>query len=79
MNFGPTCWRGDGSVGSFAAACGLAGAQPVGLGAGLEDVGVEGDPVHDGDQARVGEHGAQLKGRFVAIAMDARSSRSVMI
>jgi hypothetical protein len=25
----------------------LAGAQPVGLGASLDDVGFEGDPVHD--------------------------------
>src|SRR4029453_803780 len=38
---------------------GLAGAEPVGLGAGLENVGVEGDPVHDrGDEAGVGEDGA---------------------
>jgi len=49
------------SAGSFAAAGFLAGAQPVGLGAGLEDVGVEGDAVHDGgDQARVWEHGSPL-------------------
>ena len=35
----------------------LAGAKSVGLGAGLEDVGVEGDAVDDrGDQSRVGEH-----------------------
>ena len=38
---------------------GLAGAQSVGLGAGFEDVGVEGDAVDDrGDQAGVGEDGA---------------------
>ena len=34
----------------------LAGAQPVGLGAGLDDVGLEGDPVDDrGAEPRVGE------------------------
>ena len=34
----------------------LAGAQPVGLGAGLDDVGFEGDPVHDrGAEPGVGE------------------------
>ena len=34
----------------------LAGAQPEGLGAGLDDVGLEGDPVHDrGAEPRVGE------------------------
>ena len=38
--------------------CGLTGAWAVGLGAGLEDVGVEGDAVDDGcDQSRVGEDG----------------------
>jgi hypothetical protein len=59
---------------------GFAGAEPVGLGAGLEDVSVEGNPVHDrGDQAGVGEDGALLNGRLVPIAMEARSSRSVMI
>jgi hypothetical protein len=44
-------------------------------------VGVEGDPVDDGgDQAGVGEDGAPLlNGSLVAIAMEARSSRSVMI
>ena len=41
------------------AAAGLAGAEPVGLGAGFEDAGVEGDPVDDGgDEAGVGEDGA---------------------
>ena len=57
---------GEGSAGSFTAAGVLAGAEPVGLGAGLEDVGVEGDPVHDrGDQARVGEHGSPLTERQI--------------
>ena len=60
--------------------CGLAGAWAVGLGAGLEDVGVEGDAVDDGcDQSRVGEDGPHSeKGRLVAIAIEARSSRAVM-
>ena len=40
---------------------GLAGAQSVGLGAGLEEAGVEGDSVDDGgDQPWVGEDGAPL-------------------
>jgi hypothetical protein len=48
-----------------AAGC-LARGEPVGLGAGLEDVGVEGDPVHDrGDQAGVGEDGAPFAERQV--------------
>lgn len=43
----------------FAAGGGRAGAEAVGLGAGFEDVGVEGDAVDDGgDQAGVGEDGA---------------------
>ena len=43
----------------LSAAGGPGGAEPVGLGAGLEDVGVEGDPVDDrGDEAGVGEDGA---------------------
>jgi len=47
------------SAGFLAASGGLAGAQPVGLGAGFEDVGVEGDAVDDGgDRAWVGEDGA---------------------
>ena len=38
---------------------GLAGAESVGVGAGLDDVGVEGDAVDDrGDQAGVGEDGS---------------------
>lgn len=42
----------DGSAGL--ATCVLAGAQPVGLGAGLEGVGVEGDSVDDrGDEPGV--------------------------
>jgi len=58
VNFGPA-WVAWGLAGLSAAAGGLAGAEPVGLGAGLEDVGVESDPVDDrGDQAGVGEDGA---------------------
>jgi len=38
------------------AAAGLAGGEPVGAGAGLEDAGVEGDAVDDGgDEPRVWE------------------------
>jgi hypothetical protein len=38
----------------MSAGCG--GAEPVGLGAGFEDVGVEGDPVDDGgDEAGSGK------------------------
>ena len=49
-----------------AAGGGLAGAQPVGLGAGFEDVGVVGDAVHDrGNEAWVGEHGAPFAERQV--------------
>ena len=41
---------------SFASGGGCAGAEAVGLSAGFEDVGVEGDAVDDGgDQAGVGE------------------------
>jgi hypothetical protein len=48
-----------GSAGSFSSGRGLAGAEAVGLGAGFEEVGVEGDAVDDcGDQTRVGEHAA---------------------
>ena len=37
---------------------GLGGAQPVGVGAGLDDVGVVGEPVDDGGaEAGVGEGG----------------------
>ena len=79
-NFGPG-WVVWGLAGIFAVAGGFGGAEPVELGAGLEDVGVEGDPVHDrGDEAGVGEDGSPLlNGRLVPIAMEARSSRSVMI
>jgi hypothetical protein len=42
-------------AGSFGSGGGFAGAWSVGLGAGLEDVGVEGDAVDNGsDQAGVG-------------------------
>src|SRR6266567_3898067 len=42
-------------------AAGLGGAQPVGVGAGGDDVGVEGEPVDDGcAQPRVGEGGGPL-------------------
>jgi len=55
VNVGP----GDGSVGWSSAVRCFAGAESVGLAAGFEDVGVEGDPVDDGgDQAWVGEHAA---------------------
>jgi hypothetical protein len=40
---------------------GLGGAQPVGVGAGLDDVCLEGEPVDDGStQPRVGEGGCPL-------------------
>ena len=72
----PGRWSG----GILGAGGGLGGAEPVGLGAGLENVRVEGDPVDDrGDQAGVGEDGSHsLNGRLVPIAIEARSSRSVM-
>ncbi len=45
---------------------GLAGGEPVGLGAGLEDVGVVGDAVDDrGDKPGVGEYGSPLAERQV--------------
>jgi hypothetical protein len=48
------------------AAAGLAGGESVGLGAGLEDVGVEGDAVDDfGDEAGVGEHGCPFDERQI--------------
>jgi hypothetical protein len=44
------------SARSLAPVAGLAGAESVGLGAGLDDVGVEGDAVDDRDaEPRVGE------------------------
>src|SRR5712691_9602258 len=50
--------------GGSALAClvaGLGGAQPVGVGAGLDDVGVVGEPVDDrGAEPRVGEGGRPL-------------------
>src|ERR1700735_4468347 len=63
VNFGPAgCWL----YGFLGAVGGLGGAEPVGLGAGLEDVGVEGDPVDDrGDQAGVGEDGAPFAEREI--------------
>ena len=72
------CWPQhlgvEGSAGSFAAAGGFAGAESVGLGAGLEDVGVEGDPVDDGgDQAGVGEHGSPFAEGQVRGDRDGRS------
>jgi hypothetical protein len=47
---------------------GFAGGEPVGLGAGLDDVGIEGDTVDDGgDEPGVGEDCPHsLKGRLVA-------------
>src|SRR5260370_42258310 len=43
---------------------GLAGGEPVGLGAGFDDVGVEGDAVDDGgDEAGGGGHRAPLAGQ----------------
>ena len=51
---------------SFASGGGCAGAEAVGLSAGFEDVGVEGDAVDDGgDQAWVGEHSAPFAERQV--------------
>jgi hypothetical protein len=45
---------------------GLAGGELVGLGAGFDDVGVEGDAVDDGsDEARLGEHGSPFAERQV--------------
>ena len=44
----------------------IAGAEPVGLGSGFEEVGVEGDPVDDRDHhAGVGEDGSPLAEREV--------------
>ncbi len=61
-------------AGFSAAGGGFAGAEPVGLGAGLEDVGVEGDPVDDrGDQAGLGEDGAPFAERQVGPDRDGGS------
>jgi hypothetical protein len=51
------------------------------VGAGFQDVGVEGDTVDDGgDEAGVGEHRPHsLNGRFVPIATKARSSYSMIM
>ena len=47
------------ALGLLAPGCGLASGEPVGLGAGFDDVGVVGDPVDDGgDEAGVGDDGA---------------------
>ena len=66
---------------SAGTAGGLAGGEPVGVGAGLQDVRVEGDAVDNrGDEAGIGNTVPHsLNGRLVPIAMEARSSRSVMI
>ena len=60
---------------------GLGGAQPVGLRAGFNNVGIEGDAVDDrGDQARIGEDTPHsLNGRLLASPMLALSPRSVML
>jgi hypothetical protein len=77
VNFGPAralAWRSSWFSWGFGAAGGVGGAQPVGLGAGLEDVGIEGDPVHDGgDQAGVGEDGAPFAEREVGPDRDGGS------
>ena len=50
---------------------GFAGAEAVGLGAGFDDVGVEGDSVDDrGDEAGVGEDGSPLAEGQVACDAD---------
>ena len=55
------CADQAGWSGGFAAAAGLGGTEPEAVGAGLDDVGVERDPVDDGgDQAGVGDDGALL-------------------
>jgi hypothetical protein len=55
------CADKAGWSGGFAAAAGLGGTEPEAVGAGLDDVGVERDPVDDGgDQAGVGDDGAPL-------------------
>jgi len=71
----------QGFCSGLAAGAGPSGAQAVGIGSRLDDVGVEGEPVDDGGhQAGVGDDGAHsLNGRFEAVATEARSSRSVRI
>jgi hypothetical protein len=54
------------SGGFLASSGGAGGAEPVALGAGLDDVGVEGEPVDDGgDEARLGDDRAPLAERQV--------------
>lgn len=58
--------------GGLAAGPGLGGAEPVAVGAGLEDVGVEGDAVDDGgDEPGVGDDGAPFAEGQVAGQGDA--------
>jgi hypothetical protein len=70
---------GIGQLAMLAACAGLASAQPVGLGAGLDDVSVEGDAVDDGgDEAGVGEHGspfAERQNRSASARSRPRSTR----
>jgi hypothetical protein len=62
------------SAGLLAAGGGFAGAESVGLGAGFEDVGVEGDAVDDGgDEAGVGEYGSPFAEGQVGCYADACS------
>jgi hypothetical protein len=51
-----------------------AGGQPVGLGAGLQDVRVEGDAVdYGGDEAGVGEYGSPFAERQIRTDRDGGS------
>ena len=84
--FWPQCdalvWPHQALRGSGLAALGGAGgAEAVAVGAGFDDVGVEGEPVdHGGDEAGIGDDVAHsLKRRLEATAMKFFSSRSVMI
>jgi hypothetical protein len=63
------------------ARAGRGGAQPVAVVSGLNDVGVEREPVDDGgDEAKLGMiEPHSLNGRLLATATDAYSSRSVRI
>ena len=72
-------WGGGSGGGSLLRGAG--GAQPVGVGAGGDDVGAEGEPVdHGGGEAGVGEGGPHSEnGALLAQAMEAFSSRAVMI
>ena len=49
------------------------GAQPVGVGAGVDDVGVEGEPVHRRGEEGVGERGSPFAERGVGGAGDGGS------